>query len=124
MKAEDKDLKDEILKEAVNDGFKEEGLSSNFTHKVMENVNQLESVRKNKPLMPWWAWLITAGMFVSAIVLALIYAPMPSEPRIEITTDIQNVYGEYSSYIGIATLILAVILIDMVIRTRKKLSSY
>ena len=74
MKAEEKDLKDDILSEFVNDNQKKEGMSSNFTHQVMGKIYHLP-VRSEKPLMSWWAWTIVSVSFAISILLAILYVP-------------------------------------------------
>ena len=114
------DEKDEMLSKIINDGFKEDGLSSNFTHQVMGKIDQLENSKVNKPLIPWWGWIIMVGTFGAALVLTILYTEMPKESTYVID-DVENNYNQYKNYIIIATIAMGVYLTDLIIKNRKKL---
>lgn len=120
MKAENEELKDEMLSKAVNDGFNENGLSSNFTHKVMGKIDQLENAPKRKPLVAWWAWIIIGGMFGAAIILAITNTSMPDQANIVVDPEVYETYSEYSSYILAAMGVMAFFLIEQIIDYRRR----
>ena len=120
MKAENEDLKDEMLSKAINDGFKEEGISSNFTHQVMGKIEQLEKSPKSKSLLPWWGWILAIGPIVFSFIYAIIAMPYPEESTITISEDVSSTYSEYSQYAGFVLIAMAVILVDQIIKYKRK----
>lgn len=116
------DLRDEMLSKAVNESFNEDGLSSNFTHQVMGKIDQLEKSPKRKPLVAWWAWIIIGGSFATALILAILNAPMPEERTIVIEDNVYDTYSEISTYLPYVLVGMAIILFERIINFRKKFS--
>ena len=112
MKANQENNQDDVLKKVVNENFQEDGLASNFTHQLMGKIDALESQKEHKPLMTWWAWLIIAGSFVSAIVLAFLFGAFPKEEIIYFEEEIANYSNEADTYVLLALGVLTFIFVE------------
>jgi hypothetical protein len=119
MNEENKDLR-----KSINEDFKNEVPSSNFTHLVMQKVEAAEikkSARQN-PIIGWGGWLI------AVILLALIASPvfLAEENSFEFSLPQFNYEKILSTFSLVPAIILAIsilIFTDTIIRKKRKKSA-
>jgi hypothetical protein len=93
------ELKDQQLTDQLKKLSTDEQLSSNFTHQVMQKIEAVQQTEPIKRLVPIWAWFIIGGSFFGALLLSIIYAPLPDEPFMN--SNISDYQEELMKYTGI-----------------------
>ena len=118
---EENKIREEVLKKALNEDFKKEIPSSNFTHLVMQKVEaaEMKKATHQKPLVGFVGWLIF-GAFAVLMVFA-IFGKGNSSFQIEIPDiNMDKFWSTYSlipaTFFAVALLIFA----DTLIRKRRK----
>lgn len=121
MKSQDKELKDPFLSQNL-DKSDQSGLSSNFTHQVMSQLEGKKPAPKVTPLFSWWAWLIVGGTFATALVLTFTQIPLPdlSELTEVKSTKLSFYVKEIIPYLGLTFVLLAIIYAEQLLKKTSK----